>query len=85
MPQLDHIEVGDLDAISGGQEQSVNAEGTLKTPAGEATIKAGATNKEPSRYLRCLDLVYKNAGLLESPNRIEARQKDQCYKLIDKE
>jgi hypothetical protein len=82
MFMFESIDLGDLERVSGGQGYSTTAEGTLKTPAGQATLKAGHQTQEPNAYLRCLDLVGRQGGMMESPNNVERRQKELCSPLL---
>ena len=82
MLALTTIDPGDLDRVSGGQERTTTAEGTINTPGGSATVKGGQTVKEPNAYLRCLDLVGRQGGYIESPDNIERRQKELCGPLL---
>jgi hypothetical protein len=82
---MDHfptIDLADLECVSGGQGTSTNAEGTVQTPAGSATIRAGQQTNEPNAYNRCLELVGRQAGMLESPNNVERRQERLCSPLL---
>ncbi|HKE14466.1 MAG TPA: hypothetical protein VKB80_06365 [Kofleriaceae bacterium] len=85
MLALTTIDLGDLDRVSGGQSRSTNGEATVSTPGGSATVRAGQTTTEPNAYLRCLDLVGRQAGVMESPNNVERRQQALCpLSLADK-
>jgi len=78
MNSLETIDLSDLDRVSGGQSRTTSAEGSFKTPAGQATVRAGQTTTEPNAYLRCLDLVGRQGGMMESPNNVERRQQALC-------
>ncbi len=80
---FESIDESDLDRISGGQQRSTSAEGTISTPGGSATVRAGQSTQEPNAYLRCLDLVGRQGGMMESPNNVERRQQALCPPLLN--
>ena len=82
MSNLCVLELSELDAVIGGQTTSTSAEGSLQTPAGQASLKAGKSVTEPNAYLRCLNIVGGQAGMMESPNSMGARQKELCSPLL---
>ena len=85
MTTFESIDLSDLDRVSGGQTRSTEAEGTVTTPGGSATIRAGQSTTEPSSYLRCLDLVGRQGGMMESPNNVERRQQALCGPLLQQQ
>ena len=80
------IDPAALTTIQGG----VTAEGGLQLPGGSGTVKVDTSTppnpqaSDPSAYLRCLDLVGKQGGMLEAPNDMAARQKALCTPLLGK-
>ncbi len=62
MTTFESIDLSDLDRVTGGQTRSTEAEGTISTPGGSATVRAGQQTNEPNSYLRCLDLVGRQGG-----------------------
>lgn len=78
------IDPSALTAVSGG----ASGEATIKTPVGSGTLKvdtatpANPQAKDPSAYLRCLDLVGKQAGMMESADNVAARQQKLCGPLL---
>lgn len=82
MSNLCVLEANELDAVIGGQTSSTSAEGSLKIPAGEVSVKGGSSSSEPNDYLRCLKIVGGQAGVMESPNNVAARQKELCSPLL---
>jgi hypothetical protein len=85
MTTFESIDLSDLDRVSGGQTRSTEAEGTVNTPGGSATIRAGQSTTEPNSYLRCLDLVGRQGGMMESPNNVERRQQALCGPLLQQQ
>lgn len=82
MDQFATIDLADLERVSGGQGTTTTAEGTVNTPAGSATVRAGQQTNEPVAYNRCLELVGRQAGIMESPNNVERRQERLCSPLL---
>lgn len=76
------LDLSELDAVIGGQTTSTSAEGSFSTPAGQASLKAGSSSNEPNAYLRCLNIVGGQGGMMESPNNVAARQKELCSPLL---
>jgi len=82
---FESIDENDLDRVSGGQTRSTSAEGTISTPGGSATVRAGQSTSEPNAYLRCLDLVGRQGGMMEAPNNVERRQQALCGPLLNQQ
>ncbi|MBK9030263.1 MAG: hypothetical protein IPL61_02800 [Myxococcales bacterium] len=84
MSNFDTIDHAALTSITGG----VTAEGSLTIPAGSGTLKvdtatpANPQASDPNAYIRCLDLVGKQAGMMESPANVANRQQALCNPLL---
>lgn len=86
MSNFTTIETDVLVLVNGGQSRTTESGANVTLPGGtQAGVTHNTTTTEPSRYLRCLDQVNRNAGLFESPNRIEQRQAAQCGPLLQLE
>jgi hypothetical protein len=83
------IDLFALDTVCGGVEpqpgtRTTESEAGVETPYGKANAKTSSSSSEPSEYLRCLDLVGRQAGMMESPNNVERRQQALCGPLLKK-
>ena len=78
------IDPAALTTIQGG----VTAEGGLQLPGGSGTVKVDTATppnpqaSDPNAYIRCLDLVGKQAGMIESPANVAKRQQELCGPLL---
>jgi hypothetical protein len=78
MSTLETLDLSDLDRVVGGQSTTTTAEGTVQTPAGSASVRAGHRVEEPNAYLRCLGLVGGQRSLFDTPRSLEGRQTRLC-------
>ncbi len=84
MSNFTAIDPAQLTTVNGG----VSGEATIKTPVGSGSLKldtatpANPQAKDPNAYLRCLDLVGKQAGVMESADNVAKRQQQLCGPLL---
>lgn len=84
MSNFTSVDPDQLTAVSGG----ASVEGGVQIPAGSGTIKvdtatpANPQATDPSAYLRCLDLVGKQSGFMESADNVARRQEKLCGPLL---
>jgi hypothetical protein len=85
MTNFQRIDLTTLAFVTGGQTNSTEnaAQVKVKRDEVEASTSSKQTTTEPNPYLRCLDLVGRQGGWLESPNSIEGRQTRLCQPLRD--
>ena len=84
MSNFTSVELDQLTAVSGG----TSVEGGLQTKVGSGNIKVDTATppnpqaSDPSAYLRCLDLVGKQGGMMESADNVARRQEKLCGPLL---
>lgn len=85
--EFESIDLLALDTVCGGADdqpgtRTTETGGGVTTPYGSANAKTSQTTSEPNAYLRCLDLVGRQSGVMESPNNVERRQQALCSPLL---
>ncbi|MEZ4400465.1 MAG: hypothetical protein R3B06_10630 [Kofleriaceae bacterium] len=81
------IDPASLETVTGGATGEVG----VKLPGGSGNVKfdtatpANPQAKDANPYIRCLDLVGKQAGMMESADNVAKRQQDLCGPLLNKQ
>lgn len=84
MANFSSVELDQLTAVCGG----ASIEGGIETRAGSGTLKVDTATppnpqaSDPNAYLRCLDLVGKQSGFMESADNVARRQEKLCGPLL---
>jgi hypothetical protein len=84
---FESIDLSMLATITGGEApgtRTTTTGGEVDTPAGGGRIETTTTTTEPNAYLRCLDLVGRQAGYIESADNVARRQERLCGPLRGK-
>ena len=87
MNDFESIDIFALTTVTGGEEagtRTTQGGAEVTTPYGSAKASGSSTTSEPSQYLRCLDLVGRQAGVMEAGNTVADRQQKLCGPLMGK-